>query len=642
MELSVRFRTFRSRVLTFVLGLLVLVQASVFLAVTTAQERNARLHIDETLELTAAAFETELDVRERILLDKARLLSGDFAFKEACATGEHGTLLSAVENHRDRADASVMMVVSMDGDVQADTLHPDQYGTPFAHPAFLDAAMDDDRGEATSIEFIDGEPHQLVVTPLFTPDPTAWIVIGFPVDDALAEELRRSTGTEISLMRMVGDGWQPFATTLDRELRDDLARRFSLDLGEAHKSIPVELDGREYVTWIAPAESVGRVQVATVLQRSLDDALAPTFRVRNILVGIFGAGLIFSILGGALLASRVTRPVAILARGAERVAEGDYTEPVEIEQRDELGVLADSFNRMTKGLAERDRVRNLLGKVVSPAVAEELLRKEIELGGEERVVSVLFSDVRNFTSLSERAAPHDLVRLLNTYLTRVSAIVEEHGGVVDKFIGDAVMAIFGAPLGHADDALRAVHTAMEMYEALDDINTDLGLSGDTRIGIGVGVSTGVVVAGNMGSLNRLNYTVIGDSVNVASRLEGVTKRYRVGVVVGQSTANACPGIAFRELDRVRVKGRDESLTIYEPLGEQASLAPELAAECRRWEEALESFRARDWDGADVLLDGLTEAYPDTYLYALYRERIAHLRAEPPPPDWDGTITYDEK
>lgn len=637
-----RFRTFRSRILTFVLGLLLVVQASVFLAVTTAQERSARLHIDDTLRLTAGRLEDKLEERERDLLDKARLLSGDFAFKEACATGEHGTLLSAVENHRDRARASVMMVVSMDGEVLADTLHPDVDGAPFALPDFLDAAMDDDRGEATSIEFIDDEPHQLVVTPLFTPDPTAWIVIGFPVNDALAKDLKRSTGTEVSLLRMSDGRWRPFASTLDPELRTDLTHRFAEKLSEANQSIPVDLGGHEYVTWITPAESVGRIQVATVLQRSLDNALAPTFQVRNILVGIFGAGLVFSLLGGALIASRVTRPVAVLAEGAGRIAEGDYTTPVDVGQDDELGILASSFNRMTKGLAERDRVRNLLGKVVSPAVAEELLRKEIELGGEERVVSVLFSDIRNFTSLSEQAAPHDLVRLLNTYLTRVSAIVEQHGGVVDKYIGDAVMAVFGAPLGHPDDALRAVRTALGMYEALDDINADLGLDGGARVGIGVGVSTGVVVAGNMGSLNRLNYTVIGDSVNVASRLEGVTKRYRVGVVVGQSTANACPGIAFRELDRVRVKGRDESLTIYEPLGEDASLAPELAAECRRWDQALTAFRARSWDGSDAILAELTQAYPDRYLYALYRERIMRLRSEPLPDDWDGTVTYDQK
>jgi adenylate cyclase len=620
------------------------VQGIAFLAVNGASVRNARRQVDEALAFTADAFARSLEVRETTLLEKARLLSSDFAFKEASATGEHATLLSVLENHRERIAASVMMLASMGDDPRTEgcTLHPEDAGVAFPLPQLLAAAQDSEFGEASSIEFLDDRPHQLVVTPLFMPEPEKWIVLGFPVDEALARRQSEGTGTEVSLLRMEAGRWVPFASTLPEVAREELGGRISPELGEAGQRVTLEMAGLDYVTWVVPARSAGETRVAIALQRSLDEALAPYLRLRALLVGIFALGVLLSLAGGALLASRVTRPVARLVEGAARIEQGDYTRPVEVAQRDELGVLADSFNRMTVGLAERDRVRNLLGMVVSPAVAEELLSKKIELGGEERLVSVLFTDVRNFTSLSERTSPQELVSLLNTYLTRVSDIVEAHEGVVDKYIGDAVMAVFGAPLSHPDDALRAVRTATAMAASVDAINGELGLEGDARVGMGVGVSTGVVVAGNMGSLTRLNYTVIGDSVNVASRLEGLTKQYGVAVIVGKATRNACAEMAFRELDRVRVKGRAEALSIFEPWGEEAALDEAARAMLQRWNEALECFRARAWDRAEALFAEFEARDPGRPLHALYRGRIARFRAEPPGPDWDGTTTWQEK
>jgi adenylate cyclase len=183
---------------------------------------------------------------------------------------------------------------------------------------------------------------------------------------------------------------------------------------------------------------------------------------------------------------------------------------------------------------------------------------------------------------------------------------------------------------------------MAMAASVDAINGELGLEGDARVGMGVGVSTGVVVAGNMGSLTRLNYTVIGDSVNVASRLEGLTKQYGVAVIVGKATRNACAEMAFRELDRVRVKGRAEALSIFEPWGEEAALDEAARAMLQRWNEALECFRARAWDRAEALFAEFEARDPGRPLHALYRGRIARFRAEPPGADWDGTTTWQEK
>ncbi|HKJ25168.1 MAG TPA: adenylate/guanylate cyclase domain-containing protein, partial [Myxococcota bacterium] len=607
-------------------------------ATNRANIAEARRLVDAALERTARAFGRALGVRMRILTEKARLLSSDFAFKQAVATREAATVRSALENHRDRVDADVMMLVTMDGSLTVDTLHGSIHGgrCPLASP--IAAAEASDTGEAHAIAVVDGRHYQLVVVPLFTPEPTAWIVIGFRIDDAFAEELREETGTHVTLLP-----WRPgaeaFASTLAPPLRAELVR----DLPYASppgRSLVVPLAGEEHVTWVVPVPgtavseaAVGSDAIVAVLQRSLPDALAPYLKLRDLLLQILGVGLGLSALGALLVASRVTRPVAALAAGARRIATGDYETPVTVRQRDELGVLADSFNEMMKGLSERDRVRDLLGKVVSPEVAEELLAHGLELGGEERCVSVLFSDVRSFTTISERKTPQELVHFLNAYLTRSSAVVERNGGVVDKYIGDAVMAIFGAPIGGADDAERAVRAGVEMVTTVRAM--------EEAPAIGIGINTGVVVAGNMGSRTRLNYTVIGDAVNLASRLEGLTKRYGVGVIASESTRDACPGWAFRELDRVRVKGKDHPVRIFEPIGPNDALRPEALARIARQEAALEHYRAGRLDEALRGFEAATGG-DDPVLLALYRARIARLRQDGLPRDWDGTTDFDEK
>src|SRR5262249_18832694 len=226
------------------------------------------------------------------------------------------------------------------------------------------------------------------------------------------------------------------------------------------RSDTLDLGGEAFVTRIASLG--GGDGVIAVLQRSLAEALRPYRALEIDLVLLFSSGILLTVVVGAIIARSVTRSVLLLAASARKVEGGDYTQRIEIRQADEIGKLAASFNEMVKGLEERDRVRSLLGKVVSPAVAHELLRKEIELGGEEREVTVLFSDVRNFTTLAESRGPQETVSLLNAYLTRMSGVVEAHGGVVDKYVGDALMALFGAPLRNDDDPARAVRAALGM------------------------------------------------------------------------------------------------------------------------------------------------------------------------------------
>lgn len=632
------FSTFRARVLAFVAGLLVVVQGAVLVAVNAAQQREARRHVDEALELSAAAFARALAVRDEILVERARLLSSDFAFKQAVASRDHPTVLSALENHRARVGADAMALLTPDGETLADTRRPAARGGASDLAPLLHEAQADEFGEAASILLLDGAALQLVAVPFFTPEPSAWIAIGFAVGDAFAGELGRQTRTQVSLLRREAEVWSVLGSTLPDAARAELVRALP-QAPLAHVEVAtVELGAEAFVSRVAPLDG----PVVAVLQRSLDEALAPYQRLRALLLAILAGGLALSVLGGAWLAGRATRPVAELARAARRVREGDYGEPVRVEGRDELATLGASFNEMMQGLAERDRVRDLLGRVVAPQIAEELLRTTIELGGEERIVSVLFADIRGFTALAEREDPQRLVRILNAFLGAVSAAIDAHGGVVEEYIGDGVKALFGAPLAHPDDAQRAVRAALALQAAQPKLQAEIAAQGGPPLDVAVGIHTGPVVAGRMGSLARLKYTVVGDGVNLASRLEGLCRRYGVGIVASDATRAACPGIVFRELDRVRVKGRAAPVAIHEPLGERAALAPERLTELEEHRDALARLRARDWDAARAGLEALCRRRPADPLYRLQLERARRLAASPPPPDWDGTVDHEDK
>ena len=265
------------------------------------------------------------------------------------------------------------------------------------------------------------------------------------------------------------------------------------------------------------------------------------------------------------IARGVSQPVQQLAAHTRHVATGDYTRRIDLDREDELGQLATAFNQMTAGLAERDRVRDLLGKVVSPEIATQLLQSDLKLGGEEREVTILFCDLRDFTSMGEKMPPADLLALLNRYLDRMSIIIERHGGVIDKYIGDAIMALFGAPISDVQSASKAIAAARDMAQALDTLNRELVAEGKPALAFGIGINTARVVAGNMGSKTRLNYTVIGDGVNLASRLETLTKdpAYATPIIVSEATLRAMKNPPpARALGDVKVKGKSEAVKIF--------------------------------------------------------------------------------
>ncbi len=637
----IQFRHLRTRILFFVVGLLAVILGSFYFAANTANLRNARAHIDEALELTVGALRRSLHERRENLFQNVRLLSGDFAFKSAFATEDHDTILSALNNHRQRVGADVMMLISLDEEVLADTLHPDSAGDDFPFLQLVEQAMDSEFGEASQIELIEGKPYQLVLVPLFAPDMVAWITSGFLLDQAFVDSLQDSTRSDVSLL-LQQDDWRLIVSTLADEVARATRTEVQKGTWQENQSAELQLGHEHFIYVVSLLSDSGSAPVAAVLQRSLLEAMRPYLELRPVLLGIVAIGLLLSIFGVWRIARSVTRPVDVLIDGAQRVEQGEFTEPVIIRQRDELGRLAGSFNNMMEGLQERERVHNLLGKVVSPEIAEELLSKNIELGGEEREVSILFSDVRGFTSLCEQREAREILTLLNRYLTRMTAAIEAEGGVVDKYIGDAIMALFGAPLSKPDHPQSAVCAALHMCRALDALNAELEAENEPPLDIGIGINTGKVVAGNMGSESRLNYTVLGDGVNTAARLEGLSKQYACRVIVSESTMRQCPDVVFRELDRVRVKGKAQPVTLFEPLARTDEALPCPMESLVQWHAGLHAFYLQQWERATNYFQACTREKTFHGGAQLFLGRIRNYLETPPPEGWDGVHTYNAK
>jgi adenylate cyclase len=646
------FRHFQSRLLVFFLVPVVAVLAVVYLAVTRANTSNALEVITADLQRGADNFAATIAQRNVTLAIAGDALSSDFAIREAYSTADPATILSVMDNLLGRLVSAdfIVMVDDADDAVIADTLRPELAGRAPEWLALIERARELDRRgeypEADEVVIVAGRPYHLTVLPFLTPDLVAWIGLGFEINQGFTDEAKQSIAAEVTvLFRDADQRWQSNGSTLPAGSLQDLLAQFG-SLAATDEVTTLVLAGDAYVTLSSPVSGDGNA-VQVVLQRSLTQQLAPFEALRRLLFTIFVLGLALLALAVLAISRKVTLPVLRLAQGARRIEAGDYLQTVDIPLQDEIGELAQAFNGMARGLAEKEKVRNLLGKVVSPEIATELLSRDIELGGEEREVTVLFADVRGFTSLCEGQSPRQILILLNEYFSAITGVIEANGGVVDKYIGDAVMALFGAPVAYSDAPARAIRTALGMNRVLTQVNARFASRGLQPISIGTGINTDRVVVGNMGSHSRLNYTVIGDGVNLASRLEGLTKRYGTSIVVSERTALAAPGFLYQELDLVRVKGKQDASRIFEPLLPITEAPAALTSLLRRFQDFLDAYRRGNFAQAVRLLDEYEAACGNSTLpcnitlVALYRNRLQELLDEPPV-HWDGIHTFTDK
>ncbi len=315
---------------------------------------------------------------------------------------------------------------------------------------------------------------------------------------------------------------------------------------------------------LAGKKTIGRVMVGM----GMDRIQTTTNAMQVVLIVISVAGLMLGIMGALLLANYLIRPIHQLADGVHEIAGGNFDQEIKGRSNDEIGDLTAAFNQMAKSLKEKEQIKDAFRRYVSHQVAEEIFKnpeKYVDtLRGARRKVTILFADIRGFTPLAERLPAEEVVALLNEVLTSMTNIIFRWEGTLDKFIGDCIMAVFGSPVMHRDDTNRAIHAAVDIQKRIEQLNEIRTRAGKIPIHIGIGINTGEAVVGNIGSKDRLDYTVIGDSVNLASRLEEVAKGGEI--IVSESVfAEAMVPYRYTEPMLIKVKGKEAPVKIYQVL-----------------------------------------------------------------------------
>jgi adenylate cyclase len=438
-------------------------------------------------------------------------------------------------------------------------------------------------GPDASPEFEDllaGEPVTGLIPVTFNDGPGYAVVSARPVRD--------ETTTQVGAIAMLTPVSDRYLGYLSGKLNADLALRVNGKLVAASPKHPArdlesrapaavqrEVAGKLFALKTFRPEALQRpgMLVEVTASRDIteirDRMRASLYRHIGGLVALLAIVMLLAL----RFASRLGSAVGQISDAARRVKGGEYATLPPLRTGDEVERLGQDFNQMVLGLKERDHLRETFGRYVTRQVADHLMKGNVNLGGELVPVTVLFSDIRSFTSISETMEPRALLDFLNEYFSGMVESVMSHGGVVDKFIGDAIMAVFGAPVPQPGDALHAVQAALEMRSRLQQINRDFAARGLPEIKTGIGLHSGQVVAGNMGHVERMEYTVIGDAVNLASRLEGMTKELGCDVILSEDLFRSVEeSVVAEPLKRIKVKGRDQDVMVYRLIGMKDSVA----------------------------------------------------------------------
>lgn len=371
-------------------------------------------------------------------------------------------------------------------------------------------------------------------------------------------------------------------TLAGRNFRDHPAVQF-LDNQEANVGFSVYRNSLTKKDFFGAYTKLGMGAASVVVELERDKALESVDRLRRTAALIAGIIILSALLLVYFFAKTISEPIRDLKLAADKIKEGDYNTRLTPRTGDEVGALTQSFNDMAVGLEEREKLKGALGKFVNPEIAEKAMKGEIKLGGERKMATIFFSDIRSFTAISEKLEPEEVVEFLNEYMTIMVRIIGEHSGIVDKFIGDAIMAVWGVPESKGNDALNAVNATIEMRSALLEFNEGRGSAKKPLIKIGCGLNTGPVLAGQIGSDDRLDYTVIGDAVNLASRVESLNKPFGTDILISQDTYNIVKNdFDCEPMQKIKVKGKSEPQQIYAVIRKKSDKAgPKNLEELRK-------------------------------------------------------------
>jgi class 3 adenylate cyclase len=404
------------------------------------------------------------------------------------------------------------------------------------------------------------------------------VVARFDIQDNLVDLLSSATFNQSGRATLVGSDGRVLADPRPDRVNAEMAQSAAVRaaLGGASGSATTDVGGVPQFVFYRPVRNPASINPkpwALLTEIDAAEAAAPLDALaHHILLGLIGMTAV-SLLAAWAISWSITRPVAGLVAFARRVQSGDLTAQAQVLGRDVHGQLSDALNAMVKGLRERDHVKEVFGRYVATYVSEQALKGELNLGGERRRVTILFSDIRNFTAMSERLTPEETVSFLNDYFSGMVDAVFDHGGMLDKFLGDGLMAVFGSADDRGNHAEQAVRTALRMKSLLATINGERAMRALPPIAIGIGIHTDEVVVGNIGSRKRLEYTVIGDGVNTASRLESMNKELGTTILISDNTYHEVQELfVCQPMQQVHLKGKTKPLTVYEVVSLMGAVA----------------------------------------------------------------------
>lgn len=453
--------------------------------------------------------------------------------------------------------------------------------------------------------------------------------------DALTKESAVAAAQVEAALHQVDAEYRDYRMKLERLLKAELSGALS-DV-QLLNDLVIQDEQEIY----AHAEKV-RAQMQNHVTASLNHVVELDEILDRLIFTLTGLAALLGLILSAVVTRWIVNPMRALVSGLKRVEDGDLETELRIDTRDETATMARSFNEMIAGLRAKERITETFGKYVDARVVDSLIGNPslTKPGGDRRHMTVLFTDMSGFTGLSEALSPDLLVRLLNEYFTEMSDPITRREGVIDKYIGDAIMAYWGPPftdpLHQAEWACAAALDQLDRLEGFRKAVPEIigvKLQADP-IDIHSGIASGPALVGTVGSHQHRNYTVMGDTVNLAARLEGACKAYRVRILVDEATQADCKNVLFREIDFLRVKGRGEPVRAYQPMARLP--APDVDQQlAKTYAQGLSAFRKRDFDGAIRLFDKCLEIVPNDAPSQVQKERAEALRDAPPPEDWDG-------
>ncbi len=612
---------FRYKLTVIIALIIVALLFAIFTVVQNDIEDRFRIQIEKRLIQAKGNVSQRMDDRYYLLDNDATALVNDKLIRDIINDQTISTLTrnDIVRNEvlPKFANLNVLAVTNTEGELLAHQKDETATVEAFIASEWFDYSME---GEPVAGFILQDEVfYQGIAMPIFQTEEMIGIVIAgrvltkqdidriksiSDIDIAVLDANKRIIATEFSGL----SSQQHLMSAFDLWLANEQA----LDaIGD--KTLEVKLGDERFLLQLVVDETV--FVPPYIIARSLDEELVFVRNIRESMQALGGIGIGIAILIAFGFAVGVSTPIKRLSVATTQVARENFSHRVKISSRDEFSLLGDSFNQMIVDLGEKQKIRSAFDKSVSKEVADHMLKQGVELGGTTQYATMLFADIRGFTSLSEQLDEKSLINLLNEYFSQVNLCIIKEKGVIDKFIGDAVMALFGTPIPCEHSAYHGLVAAKNMLDTLIPFNKQTRSAYGCELHIGVGLNTGNVVAGMVGSDDRLNYTVLGDQVNIASRIEGLCKNYGVTLILSESTVNdilQCQDkwhqpVRFRLLDCVQVKGKTEGLKIFQP---HFSADEQELAYIDKYEQALVGVFEQRLIQALELLETLVSQWPD--------------------------------